>query len=68
MGLEKNCLGSGSMTCASLQIFFELSDQGGLNGEFGMYGREIGTEDLKERDFEDLCVDGRIIFNWILNK
>jgi hypothetical protein len=57
------------VTCASLQIFFELSDQGGLDGEFGMYGREIRTENLKERDnFEDLGVDGRIIFNWVLNK
>jgi hypothetical protein len=56
------------MTCASLQIFFEFSDQGGLDGEFGMYGREIRTENLKERDkFKDLVVGGRI-FNWILNK
>jgi hypothetical protein len=55
MGLEKNCVRSGSMTCASLQVFFELSDQGGLDGEYGMYGREIRTENLKERDiFEDL--------------
>jgi hypothetical protein len=48
MGLEKICVGSGSMTCASLQIFFELSDQGGLDGEFGRYEREIRTENLKE--------------------
>jgi hypothetical protein len=57
------------MTSASLQIFFELADQGGSDGEFGMYGREIRTENLKEREnVEDLVVDGRIIFNWILNK
>jgi len=66
MGLEKNCVRSGSMTCASLHIFFDL---GGLGGKFDMYGREVGTENLKERaNFEDLGVDGRIIFNWILNK
>jgi hypothetical protein len=69
MGLEKNCARSGSMTCASLQIFFEVLNQGALNGEFGMYGRDVSTENLKERDnFEDLVVDRRIIFNWALNK
>ena len=67
MGQEKKCVRSGSVT--SLQIFFELSNQGALDGEFGMYGREVCAETLKERDnFEDLVVDGKIIINWILNK
>jgi len=37
--------------------------------KLGMYGRKVRTENLKERNnFEDLGVDGRIIFNWILHK
>jgi len=34
-----------------------------------MYGRKVRPENLRERDnFEDLGVDGRIIFNWIVNE
>jgi hypothetical protein len=50
------------MTCASLQIFFDSTNQGGLDGECDMYGGEDSTEKEKG-NFEDLGVDGSIILN-----